>query len=701
MQPDAPPPPWYDAGHLGWVPVVAATEALALLAPGLYLASSFTEYFVTYRCDRLDLVLYLTGLALPPLLGLGLARRLLPARAGEALTQLVAVAFAAIFAGHVLVRLPGLSLGPTTALLLGLVPALVVLRGARRPLARRWAQALATAVALAPHLLFLFGGDLWAHLGRELPPGAAPPPTRPTPVLMVIFDELPTSSLITPDGHLDRARFPGLAAVADVATWYPDTTAVHSYTRGAIPGILTGRYPRRRRLPVAQDYPQNLLRLLAPAMPVISFEGGSNLYENSRGAAAGAYRDRTTRLTSLWQDAAVLASALARPDATGAAVLQAAAKFDFFRQGQMQAGPARGAGFGGLQAFVGHPQLQRPGMFYLHTTLPHGPYQYGAGGGLYVPYDPAPIQMLELEGEDGGKVPVVSWTADTWLVRHTHQRHLMQAMCADALFARLWEAWRARPDFAESLVVVTADHGHAFEPGGLPRHLHGADALARAEILGVPLFVKYPGQTEARVDRRPVETTDIVPTVARALGLALPEPPDGLALQDPPPPARTRRAYDVDQRETVHQVTPADIQAASARRRAWYHHPEESDPYPWPYRLGELGAWVGRPLPAGRGPPATARLYVAPDRPRARAGLEGLLGELAFDDPTLVAGEQHLVASLDDEVVGVTRLSRDGPAMRPFLVLFPPRDAAKPGDFRLWLRSPGSDALRPIEGRAP
>ena len=62
-------------------------------------------------------------------------------------------------------------------------------------------------------------------------------------VVMIMFDEWPTSSLVGADGKVDRALFPNIAAFADRATWYRNATSVTSLTWHAVPAILSGKYP--------------------------------------------------------------------------------------------------------------------------------------------------------------------------------------------------------------------------------------------------------------------------------------------------------------------------------------------------------------------------------------------------------------------------------------------------------------------------
>ena len=73
---------------------------------------------------------------------------------------------------------------------------------------------------------------------------------------------------------------------------------------------------------------------------------------------------------------------------------------------------------------------------------------------------------------------------------------------------------------ADTLVILTADHGEAFGEHG--RYTHGFEHPFD-ETVRVPLIVRWPGrQTVPRVEGQ-VELTTIVPTVLDVLGLPLPE----------------------------------------------------------------------------------------------------------------------------------------------------------------------------------
>jgi hypothetical protein len=93
--------------------------------------------------------------------------------------------------------------------------------------------------------------------------------------------------------------------------------------------------------------------------------------------------------------------------------------------------------------------------------------------------------------------------------------------------------------YDSALVVVTADHGVSFKPGGHRRTITRENF---EDILPVPLFIKLPGQREGAVSDRNVQTIDILPTMANLLGVQMPAAVDGVPLFDaasPEPAAKT------------------------------------------------------------------------------------------------------------------------------------------------------------------
>jgi hypothetical protein len=120
------------------------------------------------------------------------------------------------------------------------------------------------------------------------------------------------------------------------------------------------------------------------------------------------------------------------------------------------------------------------------------------------------------------------WTSNRGLVDQALQRHLLQVGFADRLLGVLLRRLQASGAYGRTLLIVTADHGASFEPNG---HWRAVDEENLADIAGIPLFVKYPGQRLGRTDDRGAKTIDIVPTIADVLGVRIPWHVDGLSLR--------------------------------------------------------------------------------------------------------------------------------------------------------------------------
>jgi hypothetical protein len=127
------------------------------------------------------------------------------------------------------------------------------------------------------------------------------------------------------------------------------------------------------------------------------------------------------------------------------------------------------------------------------------------------------------------------WNRDRGLVLQSQQRHLLQLAFVDRLLGQLVRRLHETGLWDRSLLVVTADHGIAFQPGEKRRPVWPENL---DEIAYVPLFVKLPHEAGGRIDDRHVQTIDVVPTIAGALGVRIPWPVDGVAAGRAPEPTR-------------------------------------------------------------------------------------------------------------------------------------------------------------------
>lgn len=318
---------------------------------------------------------------------------------------------------------------------------------------------------------------------------------REAPVVFVVLDELPLATLLGRDGRIDESLFPGFARLAGMSTWYRNTTANQTFTKEALPALLTGSYPIRE-VGTTFRYPRNLFSLLGATHEIRAADVPANLCP---------------------------------PDLCDSPIApEGARRLNGFGRGE------KGALFFSFLSQLEEPD--RPRLHFLHLVLPHGPWRYLASGQRYEEIDPMP-------GEVNRRGRGRSWARDRWLIAQGYQRHVMQTQLVDRLIGALLVKLKRSGLLHEALLVVTADHGIAWRPR-LPKRL--PHERTYATLAGVPLFVKAPGQTLGAVSGVPAETVDVLPTVADLLDATLWPGTDGVSLiGSGKPPQRSRMVVDV------------------------------------------------------------------------------------------------------------------------------------------------------------
>jgi hypothetical protein len=334
-------------------------------------------------------------------------------------------------------------------------------------------------------------------------------------VVVVVLDELPTTSLLDDQGRIDAVRYPSFAALARESTWYRNTTSVHADTQHAVPAILDARRPHPHELSVVRAHPRSLFALLAGRYRLHVHEEATQLCPRAYCAHHGPLTVRGGP-SDVRRNVRVLTRA-GRGAVTGARG----------RRGRVLShlGMSRPKRFRNWVAEIG--RTRQPQLDFFHLMMPHVPFQFLPSGRTY---------NLPGAGDVRGLLAERSYD-DPWLVREAWQRHLLQLGAVDALLGELIGQLKRRGVWDESVVVVTADHGMSFR-----RH-HNRRALRPynvGELAPVPLFVKAPRQQRGRVSDSPRETIDVMPTIADLLGVPIPWRVDGSsALRRPP--RRTRR----------------------------------------------------------------------------------------------------------------------------------------------------------------
>jgi hypothetical protein len=354
-----------------------------------------------------------------------------------------------------------------------------------------------------------------------------------TPVVFVVFDELPATSLMDSRDRIDADRYPAFASFARDATWYRNATTVAGRTTEAVPAMLTGRRPREGDLPIAADHPQSLFTLLSRSHRLAVTEPITDVCPTD--LCAEGRPGLGNRLRDLALDLRVVSAHLLLPDdlddelppidrdwqgfeneAIGPrANREQRRRFieEVFERIGNDDPPAR---FADTIEAIGEPG-SRPPLIFLHTSIPHIPWHFTPEGKRY---------------ETGVSLPGVidgTWVGPQWLADQGFQRHLLQTEYTDKLLGDLLQRLRETGLYDRALLVVLADHGVSFKAGDrrrrpTPTNVH--------DVANMPLFIKLPGQREGRAVDTAVRTIDVLPTIAGELGLKLRDPVDGVPVDE-------------------------------------------------------------------------------------------------------------------------------------------------------------------------
>jgi hypothetical protein len=489
-------------------------------------------------------------------------------------------------------RLPFLGAAAVLALAL-LAGALAVACYARFEGVRRMLTIAAVGVLLFP-AMFLRGNAVRGLFTG--PAGLTVRPAEPAPIVMLVLDEFSGATLLNEAREIDALRFPNFARLARQSTWFRNATTVHAYTKMAVPCILSGRMPPPVWMPMPADLPQNLFSLIeatgvyeqAVFEPVSRLAG--NRSDVSRGkpiraidqatylasTLARVYLDHVSpaefsrklpRIPKLWFG---LRESLT-VDATGR---RGVFRYDW--------GERRDRQFAHFLRCI--EEGDQPTLYFLHLLLPHLPWCFLPTGQRYAE-DSDQWGLASFSISDG---PGDFWGSDELFVLHGQQRYLLQVQYVDQLIGQLLDRLEQTGLLDRCLLIVMADHGVAFRASEPRRTI---SAAVREEILSVPLFIKRQGQKQPRVSDRRVQTIDLLPTIADALGMALPMPVDGRSVFDEGAPDRSHISFvnAQEQKETIPALTVGVDVARSIRAR--FGEAGDSDAI---YSAGPSPALVGR-----------------------------------------------------------------------------------------------------------
>jgi hypothetical protein len=410
---------------------------------------------------------------------------------------------------------------------------------------RRTVRTLLSYLALgnvAFVLLFLFASPA-AELVAGSTAGDAGEISAPQlsgPVILVVLDEFPVSTIMRPDGTINASRYPNFARLAAGSTWFRNASSLHPMTSISVPSILTGRQPEPGDLPTAHDHPESYFTLFGDRYPINNYESVTDMVPPGlasttaapHGSVRAALRDGT-----IVYGHQVLPSELA------------------------DGLPSIDHSWGGFGSEVGPSETVASDT--VEQSLVVGDDGYGRWHSLD-PFDRSALGQFRIMGQTMSQVsadpsvtfvhvalPHFPWTLTPWGVRLTqfphkmlddpespgyessavlrYQLHALQVGAADAAVGQMIDHLQSVGAWDDALVVVTSDHGTSLLPPDFGRKVTENN---REEVLRFPLFIKAPGQTAGEVRDDPALTIDVLPSVVDLLDVQTDWAFDGHSLYD-------------------------------------------------------------------------------------------------------------------------------------------------------------------------
>jgi hypothetical protein len=643
-----------------------ALVGFAVAQPTLDVLGKAPDFFLFRQAGRGEILILVLAVTVLPALGLWLAEQVV-GLAGERVRRLVHLA---MVTG--LLAVIALEVGKNLTSVRG--PALVVigvLGGLAGGLAyanwsglKLWLRYLAPAPLVFAMVFLLIspvsklvlpqpGGTVDANA-----PGVRIKPEHP--VVMMLLDEFPMTSMLDSKGQIDARLYPNLAKLAGQSTWYRNATAVSGLTNWAVPAMLSGRYPTKAQeeaSPTAAQYPDNLFTLLGRSYPIEqqqvvtqlcpadvckatkdSGPSGAGLKTTLRDSARVFKRivwprDVDENPTGAWLTADPEADAKPAVKPGDSPILK-----------EIERGNEPRPYYNFVRSIEG---TDSPTFYFLHILLPHQPWHYLPDGRKYT------------DRGDGRNAN--GWTSEPWPPAQSRQRHLMQLGETDRLIGQVMRRLQEQGMYDKTLFIVTADHGMSFKPKEFGRRVATPGNVD--QVLWVPLFIKTPGQTEGQVTDRNWEHVDLVPTVADLLGIKVPWEMDGVSQAGAEEP-RTRKDKWFFSKPGERQVFPGPENQAKALHGVTDELLKPADGYKGWFEFGPHSDLVGRRAsqvgiePASAG---SAKVEKLPDYARVDPG-SGLVPAQVAGQVSLAAGvpsRPEVAVALNGVIAGVSETFRE------------------------------------------
>lgn len=438
-----------------------------------------------------------------------------------------------------------------------------------RPKIQGFVRFFAVTTIVFPAAVLLHARDLGVIQFSEAPPAEKITTADRPNVIVIIYDELPVTTILDANGLIDRNKFPNFYQLAQGATWFANARSTSAHTEAAVPAILAGRM-RTHEVPATyRSYPENIFHRLGPSYNVLDLQFATDLNPAKPVGWQTQAPDGQQRLSRIVLDIAIILGHVVAPPPFAAELPRIDLQHNRFGE-DAQMSPR---GLRHHEKFVAAlTNVEQPFLAVYHNIYPHNGWSHYPSGRPYP--DSRWGDYLSLTDRRDTKLG-----DDNVRIMHDYKAHLLQSMHADKLLGDLLAQIRANGQYDHSIIVVVADHGVSLWPGEEPRN-PGASRLP--DVQAIPLIVKLPGQTRAGISLEPVHTVDIYPTILDTLGVPVPESLQGRSL--------IKAVRDAAPADTV-KSTPHRDDPTLKRRLEWFGTGTSMADL---HGLGKFSRYVGR-----------------------------------------------------------------------------------------------------------
>jgi hypothetical protein len=516
---------------------------MGITLPVLELYGHNPEVFIANRSSSAQIVVFALIVAFLPAAVMGVIwclARAINLRAGE-IMELLGISIAGFFVSASLLRyvMESTNLSLAIAIPVGI---LLGLNGRHQGIVRNWLSYLiiVPVISLISFLVFSdSAGLLWE---KDAKAESNANISNPIPVVMLVMDEFPLTSLLDEGGKLNDSLFPNFSRIAESSIWFRNFATNSIATTDSVPIILSGVLKEGAK-PTSSDHPKTLFTLLGESYDMHVNESVTSLCPDSickSDAINDSHKvlfERTDgSLRLLLDDALIVYGHIAMPPLVRSQLPSIDGRWGGFLDGEgtttyrenLLAGhelpPAPKGGRPSwinklLAAIDQFATAKTQSLHYTHIMAPHIPWNVNPSGTVYQP--PEQTSTLVAGVENG------YWIQNPALSTQGYQRHLSKLGAVDLLLGYYVDELQRTGLWDEALVIITADHGASFAPGSHRRWVEGDNANA---LYRVPLFIHLPGQDSAEIRDEPAFSIDILPTIVDILGISVNWPLRGLSF---------------------------------------------------------------------------------------------------------------------------------------------------------------------------